>query len=69
MVAVALVHLIIIAGCRGRPLPERPRVGPIEHVIHISVDGLHYNAITTLGPELAPNFTRLCNGKKKIRDA
>lgn len=61
MVAVALAVFLIVAGCRGKPVPERPRVGPIEHVIHISVDGLRSDAITTLGPELAPNFTRLCN--------
>lgn len=31
----------------------------VEHIIHISVDGLRSDAVTTLGRELAPNFYRL----------
>ncbi len=31
---------------------------PIKYVIHISVDGLRADAITTLGPSRAPNFYR-----------
>lgn len=31
----------------------------IEHVVHISVDGLRADAITTLGADKAPNFFRL----------
>lgn len=40
-------------------LPVLARAAPIEYVVHISVDGLHADAITTLGPGKAPNFYRL----------
>jgi len=33
--------------------------GPIEHVIHVSVDGLRPDAITALGPTNLPNFYRM----------
>jgi len=32
--------------------------GPVEHVVHVSVDGLRPDAITALGPTNLPNFYR-----------
>ncbi|MBT8444320.1 MAG: alkaline phosphatase family protein [Gammaproteobacteria bacterium] len=40
-------------------LPLAAVGAPIEYVVHISIDGLRPDAITTLGPGSAPNFYRL----------
>ncbi len=40
-------------------LPLTAGGAPIEYLVHISVDGLRPDAITTLGPASAPNFYRL----------
>ena len=59
---LTLALLILLAGCSSPPIqpappPELP--GPVFHLIHISVDGLHADAVETLGPQRAPNFFRL----------
>lgn len=48
---------LLIAGL----LPLTATAASIEYLIHISVDGLRPDAITTLGPGGAPNFYRLRN--------
>ena len=61
------LRLIVVAGLMlfGLYL-QVAKAAPIEHVIHISVDGLHPSAIPALinqgqsqGQNLVPNFTRL----------
>ena len=58
LAVVALGWALVVTACAPQP-PSPPPTGPIQHVIHISIDGLHADAITTLGRELAPNFFRL----------
>lgn len=52
--------LVLVAACVSPPIePPDELPGPIEHVIHISVDGLRSDAITVLGRQNVPNFFRL----------
>ena len=52
--------VLIIVGCASPPLePPSDLPGPVEHVIHISVDGLRSDAVTVLGRDAVPNFFRL----------
>ncbi len=51
---------VLVAGCISPPIQPPPELpGPVKHVIHISVDGLRSDAITTLGRQSVPNFFRL----------
>lgn len=51
---------VLVAGCTSPPIQPPPELpGPVKHVIHISVDGLRSDAITTLGRQSVPNFFRL----------
>lgn len=43
----------------GTTLPIPALSGEADYVIHISVDGLRSDAVTSLGPDHAPNFYRL----------
>ena len=49
-----VLGLLLAAGLTGKAVGAG-----VEHIIHISVDGLRSDAVTTLGRELAPNFYRL----------
>lgn len=52
--------IIFIGGCASPPIdPPAELPGPVEHVIHISVDGLRSDAVTVLGRNAVPNFFRL----------
>jgi hypothetical protein len=51
-----LCTILTVLGLLQIPLVN---AGPIEHVIHISMDGLRPDAITALGPANLPNFYRM----------
>jgi len=52
----------LLAACASTPFIKAPPdvlPGPVLHVVHVSVDGLRPDAVTTLGPAGAPTFHRL----------
>lgn len=54
------IRFFVVAGLLLVGLVVPPaQAGPVEHVIHISVDGLHPGAVAALGPAEVPNFFRL----------
>jgi hypothetical protein len=60
LLATALAALA--PACRSSGLafdPPEVLPGPVLHVVHVSVDGLHPGAIDVLGPLGAPTFHRL----------
>lgn len=52
----------LLSSCSSTGLafdPPEVLPGPVLHVVHVSVDGLHPKAIDVLGPTGAPSFHRL----------
>lgn len=52
-------HLLTILIVLNLPHSLIASAGPIDHVIHVSVDGLRSDVITFLGPANLPNFYRM----------